>query len=73
MRGAQVTGPGKARVVEVEPSGARWIKSSASGGNGDTGCVEVASVDNVILVRNSRNRGSRLTFPVPSWIAFLSR
>jgi hypothetical protein len=68
-----VTGRNRAYVVEVEPSGIRWIKSSASNGSPTT-CVEFALAGDVILVRNSRNRsGRRLAMPVRSWAVFLAR
>jgi hypothetical protein len=67
-----VSGHSKAHVVEVEPSGARWIKSSASTGN-NTNCVEIAVVGETVLVRNSRHRSGMLIFPAPSWQAFLPR
>ncbi|HEY3753797.1 MAG TPA: DUF397 domain-containing protein [Pseudonocardiaceae bacterium] len=71
-QGVDVTGRNRAHVVEVEPSGICWIKSSASSG-AESNCVQIASVGNVILVRNSRDRsGPRLAIPVRSWAAFLA-
>ncbi len=64
--------PGNARLVEVEPSGVCWIKSSASGAGDGQNCVEVATVRQSTLVRNSRDRAARLTFPGASWAAFLA-
>ena len=50
----------------------RWIKSSASTGNG--ACVEVASVkEDEILVRNSkRPEGPVVPFTKAEWVAFLA-
>lgn len=50
----------------------RWIKSSASAGNGQ--CVEVASVrEDEVLVRNSRDpEGPILSFAKAEWVAFLA-
>jgi hypothetical protein len=73
LQGAQVTGRNKPQLVEVEPSGVRWAKSSASGVSGSTSCVEVALAGNVVLVRTSRHRtGPRLVFPASSWDFFLA-
>jgi hypothetical protein len=59
-------------VVEVEPSGICWVKSSASNSGGD-GCIEVALVHGLILMRDSKDRfGPRLTFPVAGWAAFVA-
>lgn len=60
-----------AHVVEVEPSGIRWVKSSASNGN-DTNCVEVVLGIDLVLLRDSKDRpGPRLAFPGAGWTAFL--
>jgi hypothetical protein len=55
-----------------DQSKARWIKSSASSGNGT--CVETASVrTDEILVRNSRDsEGPVLAFTKAEWIAFVA-
>jgi hypothetical protein len=51
-------------------SGSQWTKSSLSFSNGN--CVEVASLDGEIGVRNSRDRaGSVLRFTPDEWDAFL--
>ena len=51
-------------------SGSQWTKSSLSFSNGN--CVEVASLDGQIGVRNSRDRaGSVLRFTPDEWDAFL--
>jgi len=50
--------------------GSQWTKSSLSFSNGN--CVEVASLDGEIGVRNSRDRaGSVLRFTPDEWDAFL--
>ena len=62
---------GKAFLVEVDVGGARWIKSSASGGDG-TGCLEFASVAGRIHVRSSHNRtGPKLSYADPAWVTFI--
>jgi Domain of unknown function (DUF397) len=71
-RGVQVTGRGRPCVVEVEPSGLCWAKSSASNSHGDQ-CAEIARDGDVVLVRSSRNRAVRLVLPAASWAAFLTR
>jgi hypothetical protein len=48
-----------------------WRKSTYSGGNGGE-CVETASDDGVILVRDTTNRdGGTLGFTVEAWARFV--
>ncbi|MGH3877224.1 MAG: DUF397 domain-containing protein [Actinophytocola sp.] len=48
--------------------GARWRKSTFSGGGGDENCVEVALVDSVTAVRDSKNAtGPVLVLPRVNW------
>lgn len=50
---------------------AHWFKSSYSGGSG-TECVEVADLDSVIGVRDSkRPRGVQLTVQRRTWTEFV--
>ena len=58
--------------MQIDQSEARWVKSSASQGNG--ACVETTSVrTGEILVRNSRDReGPVLAFTKAEWIAFVA-
>lgn len=57
----------EAVVVEIEPSGLTWRKSSASGSGGD-GCLEFALIGQLVGVRTSRNRrGLGLRLAAPSW------
>jgi Domain of unknown function (DUF397) len=47
-----------------------WKVSSTSGG---TNCVEVAFMNQEVLVRDSKNRdGGILTFSVPAWREFIN-
>jgi hypothetical protein len=47
-----------------------WRVSSRSGGNGGT-CVEVATLTDRVLVRDSKNReGGVLAFAAEEWRAF---
>jgi hypothetical protein len=46
-----------------------WVKSSHSGSNGD--CVEVASLPETIMVRDTKDRtGPVLRFAPDAWRAF---
>jgi Domain of unknown function (DUF397) len=48
-----------------------WRKSSRSGGNGGN-CVEVASLDTAVAVRDSkRPNGGTLVFSRTEWTAFV--
>jgi Domain of unknown function (DUF397) len=50
-----------------------WRKSTYSDANGGD-CVELASVDGQVMVRDTTNRGGlTLTVPTESWRDFLSR
>ncbi|UJW31859.1 DUF397 domain-containing protein [Saccharothrix sp. AJ9571] len=63
---------GNPRVVEVDSSGLRWIKSSRSDEN-DPNCVELAFDGHEVQVRDSKDRhGSRLRFSAAGWAAFLA-
>lgn len=47
-----------------------WYKSSHSGAN--TNCVETASLDDIQVVRDSKNTdGPALVFPARSWEGFI--
>jgi uncharacterized protein DUF397 len=57
-------------VSDAELLGAKWRKSTASGG-GD--CAEVAFVAGGVLMRHSQHpSGSVLTFSPSEWTAFLA-
>lgn len=57
-------------MTDSEQSDITWHKSTASGAAGN--CVEVAVVDNSVLVRNFRDPlGSVLSFTCQEWVAFL--
>jgi len=50
--------------------GLNWRKASYSGSGGG-GCVEVASSEPVVLVRDTTNRdGGPLTFSIEAWEQF---
>ncbi|MFK0114908.1 DUF397 domain-containing protein [Streptomyces sp. NPDC090994] len=52
----------------------RWFKSSYSGGNDGTSCVEIAITPHTIHVRDSKTMdGPHLTLPPETWTAFLSQ
>jgi hypothetical protein len=53
-------------------SAPNWRPSKASGGEGN--CVEIASEDQCVLVRDSRNPSETiLEFPPGQWSSFLRR
>lgn len=50
-----------------------WRKSSYSGGNGNTGCVEIAHAAEAVGVRDSKNvTGPTLSFSTDHWHTFLT-
>ncbi|RQX13487.1 DUF397 domain-containing protein [Micromonospora ureilytica] len=57
----------------MDMTGARWRKSTKSGGNGGD-CVEVAdNLPGVVLVRDTKDRdGGTLTFSLQSWRGFVA-
>jgi len=58
-------------VTDSEQPDIAWHKSSASG-SGGSNCLEVAAVDQSVLVRNSRDPlGAVLSFSCQQWAAFL--
>jgi hypothetical protein len=57
----------------VDTSGARWRRSSFSGGGGDENCVEVALMDAATALRDSKNAtGPTLVLPTATWTALLT-
>lgn len=58
--------------MSIDFSAARWIKASASSGNG--ACVETTSIrPDEICVRNSRDpEGPVLRFTKQEWVAFVA-
>ncbi|HEU5158479.1 MAG TPA: DUF397 domain-containing protein [Streptosporangiaceae bacterium] len=59
--------------MNVDYSGARWRKSSRSGGQGGA-CVEVADLGDAIGVRDSKNPGgSKLAFSRREMADFAAR
>jgi hypothetical protein len=57
----------------IDWTGARWRKSSRSGGGGNASCVEVGFAGSSVGVRDSKDpAGPVLAFPAASWSAFLS-
>ncbi|MFF7634474.1 DUF397 domain-containing protein [Kitasatospora sp. NPDC008050] len=58
--------------MHVDPSGARWRKSTHSNGGG--GCIEVADgFSDVMPVRDSKDPdGPALVLPAEAWSAFVT-
>jgi hypothetical protein len=64
------TNPG--RVSRVDLNGAIWRKSSRSGNNGGD-CVEVANLDHIVAVRDSKNPdGAKLALTRADWRALIA-
>lgn len=60
-------------LPQVSLSCAKWRKSTRSQGDANS-CVEVAAVQPVIAVRDSKDpAGPALVFPVGAWSAFTDR
>lgn len=54
---------------QIDPNGANWRRSSRSSGNG--ACVEIAFVEGLVAVRDSKQtRGPILVFSPAEWNAF---
>jgi hypothetical protein len=52
---------------------AAWRKSSRSNGNGGNNCVEVAFLDTIVAIRDSKNQsGPALFFNSAEWTEFLN-
>lgn len=56
----------------MQAMSAPWRKSSYSSTNGGA-CVETASTDSAVLVRDTTNRdGGTLSVPADAWLKFIS-
>jgi hypothetical protein len=60
-------------LITIDPSAVRWRKSTRSGPDGNSACVEVAFLDNGdVAVRDSKDRqGPALVFRSHEWTAFV--
>lgn len=55
-----------------EASELRWFKSSYSDSSNPNDCVEVATAQGTVHVRDSKNiQGPRLALPAAAWAAFV--
>jgi hypothetical protein len=53
-----------------QPDERRWLKSTYSTGDGE--CVEISTVDRVVLARDSKDPdGPRVRYPTATWRSFL--
>ena len=58
--------------MNMDSTGAKWFKSSRSGGGKD--CVEVAMLDQAVAVRDSKNPAAAvLVFEPGEWNGFTTR
>jgi len=68
--------PGERVIImtsTVDLAGARWRKSSRSGGETNNECVEVALVGSVTALRDSKNQdGQALVISAQAWTALLA-
>ncbi|PAZ12685.1 DUF397 domain-containing protein [Streptomyces sp. SA15] len=56
----------------IDLSSVAWRKSSYSNGDG-ADCLEVADLDGIVPVRDSKNpEGPALVFPTRAWALFVS-
>ena len=56
----------------MDITGVTWRKSTRSNGSGN--CVEVASTDTAVAVRDTKDRnGGTLIFTAACWAAFITR
>lgn len=52
-------------------TGTRWRRSSYSGGNGSSNCVDVRDLPGIIAVRDSKDpNGPKLVLALADWRAF---
>ncbi|SHN44491.1 DUF397 domain-containing protein [Cryptosporangium aurantiacum] len=57
-------------MANIDLTYAPWRKSSASTGNGN--CVEVALMESVVAVRDTKDRGGpALVLPAAGWQSFI--
>lgn len=58
-------------MANIDLTNAPWHKSKASTGNGN--CVEVALVESVVAVRDTKDRrGPALVLPATGWRTFIA-
>lgn len=58
-------------MTNIDLTYAPWRKSSASTGNGN--CVEVALMNSVVAVRDTKDRsGPALVLPTSGWRSFIN-
>ncbi|WP_258904589.1 DUF397 domain-containing protein [Actinokineospora sp. UTMC 2448] len=50
----------------------KWIKSSRSGDNGSSGCIEVAFTPTHTWIQDTKNRGPHCTITPQAWTSFLT-
>jgi hypothetical protein len=52
--------------------GRAWRKSSYSGGQGDTACVEVSLAQDALVRDSKATRSDALVFTIQAWRAFVA-
>ncbi|MFG1927940.1 DUF397 domain-containing protein [Cryptosporangium sp. NPDC048952] len=58
-------------MANIDLTYAPWHKSKASTGNGN--CVEVALMESVVAVRDTKDRGGpALVLPASGWTSFIA-
>ncbi|MEW1722305.1 DUF397 domain-containing protein [Streptomyces sp. NPDC093109] len=60
------------KTTAGDASGLAWFKSSYSGGNDGTSCVEIATTPGTVHIRDSKNlEGPHLTLAPAAWTNFV--
>lgn len=70
MRSTKDHAPSASKYDQIDLSKAQWHKSSLSAGDGN--CVEVAEVDGLVAVRDTKDRQrGALVFTADEWQSFI--
>ncbi|MFG1642426.1 DUF397 domain-containing protein [Amycolatopsis sp. NPDC049252] len=62
---------GNETPTDVDRDRLAWVKSSASSSGNSDNCVEVATTDSFVAVRDSKDPGPMIIVSGRAWLAFL--